>query len=104
MKAVRPDLAIFALWATIQSWWQQLFYPNCPHCWAIFENVSKSFIFLVYTFLGKFYRHFAIYIWSHWVKAMDDAHRDLQILLLIATFIEIQKQNIFKCCSVIGIC
>ena len=22
----------FALWATIQSWWQQLFYPNCPHC------------------------------------------------------------------------
>ena len=22
----------FALWATIQSWWQQLFYPNHPHC------------------------------------------------------------------------
>ena len=22
----------FALWATIQSQWQQLFYPNCPRC------------------------------------------------------------------------
>ena len=22
----------FALWATIQSRWQQLLYPNCPHC------------------------------------------------------------------------
>ena len=22
----------FALWATIQSWWQQLFYPNYSHC------------------------------------------------------------------------
>ena len=22
----------FALWATIQIQWQQLFYPNCPHC------------------------------------------------------------------------
>ena len=22
----------FAFWATIQSWWQQLFYPNHPHC------------------------------------------------------------------------
>ena len=21
----------FALWAAVQSWCQQLFYPNCPH-------------------------------------------------------------------------
>ena len=27
--------------------------------------VSKSFIFLVKSFLGNFYRHLAIFIWSH---------------------------------------
>ena len=55
----------FALWATIQSRWQQLFYPNCPHCKAIFVKVSKSFISLVTSFLGNFYRNLAIFIWSH---------------------------------------
>ena len=29
-------------WASIQSQWQQLFYPNCPHCQAIFVKVSNS--------------------------------------------------------------
>ena len=43
----------FALWATIQSWWPQLFWPNCPFL-AIFVRVSKSFIFLVKLFLGNF--------------------------------------------------
>ena len=46
----------FALWATIQSRWQQLFYPNFPHCLAIFVKVSKSFIFLVKSFLGNVWR------------------------------------------------
>ena len=64
-RAVWPDWAIFALWATIQSRWQQLFYPNCPHCKAIFVKVSKSFISLVTSFLGNFYRNLAIFIWSH---------------------------------------
>ena len=59
----------FALWATIQCRWQQLFYPNCIHCEAIFVKVSKSFIFLVKSYLGNFYRHLTIFIWSHWVWA-----------------------------------
>ena len=29
-----------------------------------FVKVSKSFIFLVKSFLGNFYRHLAIFIWS----------------------------------------
>ena len=29
------------LWATIQSWWPQLFCPNCPHCKAIFCKSVK---------------------------------------------------------------
>ena len=45
----------FALWATIQSWWQQLFYPNHPHCYEIFVKVLKSFIFLVKSFLANYY-------------------------------------------------
>ena len=28
--------------------------------------MSKSFIFLVKSFLGNFYRHLAIFFWSHW--------------------------------------
>ena len=51
----------FALWATIQSWWPQLFWPNCPFL-AIFVRVSKSFIFLVKLFLGNFFRHLTIFL------------------------------------------
>ena len=56
----------FGFWATFQRLWQQLFCPNLPHSWAIFVKVSKSLIFLVKSFLGNFYRHLAIFIWSHW--------------------------------------
>ena len=55
----------FALKATIQSQLQQLFHPNCTHCQAIFVKVSKSFILIVTSFLGNFYRHLAIFFWSH---------------------------------------
>ena len=42
------------LWATFQSLWQQLICPNLPHSWSIFVKVSKSFIFLVKSFLATF--------------------------------------------------
>ena len=32
----------------------------------MFVKVSKSLIFLVKSFLGNFYRHLAIFYWSHW--------------------------------------
>ena len=35
-----------------------------------FVKVSKSIIFLVKSFLGDFYRHLAIFFWSHWVEAI----------------------------------
>ena len=31
-------------------------------------KVSKSIIFIVKPFLGNFYRHLAIFIWSHWFE------------------------------------
>ena len=53
------------LWATFQSLWQQLICPNLLHSYAIFVKVSKSLIFLVKSFLGNFYRHLALFYWSH---------------------------------------
>ena len=57
------------LWASIQSLWPQLIYPNLLHSSAIFVKVSKSWIFLVKSFLGNFYGHLVIFYWSHWLLA-----------------------------------
>ena len=32
----------------------------------LMQFLSKSIIFLVKLFLGNFYRHLAIFFWSHW--------------------------------------
>ena len=48
----------FAFWASIQSRWQQLFYPNHPHCWAIFVKVSNSFIFSSEIIFGQLLQTF----------------------------------------------
>ena len=49
------------LWATFKSFWQQLICPNLSHSYGIFVKESKSIIFLVKSFLGKFYRYLAIF-------------------------------------------
>ena len=41
------------------------FAPNRPHFQAIFEKVSKSFIFLVKPFLVNFSRCLVTFDWSH---------------------------------------
>ena len=64
-------------WATLQSRWQQLFSPNCPHCQAIFVKVSKSFIFVVKSFLGNFYSHLATFYWSHWLYVVRRTYNEL---------------------------
>ena len=64
-----------ALWATFQSLWQQLFCPDRPHFWATFVKMLKSFMFLVESFLGNFYRHLATFYWSHWCRlALINCH------------------------------
>ena len=50
-----------ALWATFRSLWQQLFCPNRPHFYAIFEKTSKTFILLLKLFRTTFYKHWAIF-------------------------------------------
>ena len=54
-----------ALWATFQNLWQQLFCPNCLHCYIIPVKASKTLIFLVEKLLGNFYRHLATFYLSH---------------------------------------
>ena len=63
-----------ALWATFQSQWQQYFFPNCPHFWANFVKVSKSFIFPVKSYLGNFYRHLATFYWSLTLSIIPTAY------------------------------
>ena len=53
------------LWATFKCFWQHLICPNLSHSKGIFVKGSKSIIFLVKSGLGKFYRHLAIFFWSH---------------------------------------
>ena len=56
----------FALGQPFKAGGNTYFTPKQPQCWAIFVKVSKSLIFLVNSFFGNFYRHLAIFIWSHW--------------------------------------
>ena len=45
--------------------WKLFAKINLPKS-STFLGVSKSIIFLVKSFLGNFWRHLAIYFWSHW--------------------------------------
>ena len=40
--------------------------------------MSKFIIFLVTSFLGKFYRHLAIFFWSHWLRVKSDAWKQMK--------------------------
>ena len=58
-SAVWPDWAIYC---TLGNILKPLVTIICPNfCYGV-----KSVIFLVKSFLGNFYRHLAIFIWSHW--------------------------------------
>ena len=75
--------------AMTQSLWQHLIYPNLLLSYAIFVKISKSFIFLVKSYLGNFYRHLAIFIWSHcpWLTTANQnvllQFRVITLLLMI---------------------
>ena len=60
-----PDWVIFWTLGNFLNPLATVNLPNLPHSEAITVNVSKSFIFLVKPFFGNFYRHLAIFIWSH---------------------------------------
>ena len=86
----------FGLWATFQSLWQQVICPILLNSQTIFVKVSKSFIFLVKSFLGNFYRHLAIFIWSHWWRPIlkTDKNPCIKILLLGAAIDKSSSTNL----------
>ena len=62
---VWADWAIYWTLGNFSSLWQQLILPKSPTFLGNFCKLSKSLIFLVKSFLGNFYRHLAIFYWSH---------------------------------------
>ena len=59
------DWRLIAIWATFQPV-ATIILAKSPTFQAFFVKVSKSFIFLVKSFLSNFYRHLMIIFWSHW--------------------------------------
>ena len=62
--SVWPDLAIYWTMGNFKALGNNWF-AKSPTFLGNFIKVSKFFIFLVKSFLGNFYRHLAIFFWSH---------------------------------------
>ena len=60
-----PDWAIYLTLSKFLKSLATINLPKSPTFLGIFVKVSKSIIFLVKSFLGNFYRHLAIFFWSH---------------------------------------
>ena len=84
-------------------------------------KVSKSFIFLVKSFLVNFYRHLAIFIWSHCIPTIHAIHiksliyfhkihlkdflevfkiialaKDVEVIFFFCPKLDVLRTNIFK--------
>ena len=60
-----PDWAVFCFLGKHSKLATSIILAKSPTLLGNFWKVSKSFIFLVNSFLGNFYRHLAIFYWSH---------------------------------------
>ena len=61
---VWPDWAIYCTLGNFSKAVAAIILTKLPIFYAIFVEVSKSFIFLVESILGNFYRHLATFYWS----------------------------------------
>ena len=68
LQSVWPDWAIYCNLGNFSKPVATIILPKSHTFWAIFGKVSKSFISLVKSFLGNFYRHLATFIWSSWLQ------------------------------------
>ena len=68
--AVWPDLAIYWTLGKFLKSLAPIYFPEAPTFLGNFCNGVK--IFQVKSFLGNFYRHLAIFIWSHWAWVWPD--------------------------------
>ena len=65
-SAVWPDWAIYWTLGHFLKPMATINLPKSHKFLGIFVKVSKTLIFLVKSYLGNFYRHLAIFFWSHW--------------------------------------
>ena len=65
--SVWPDWAIYCTLGNLSKPVARIYLPKSPTFFAIFGKASKSFIFLVQSNLGNFYRYLATFYWSHWM-------------------------------------
>ena len=68
-RTVRPDWLIY--W-TLDNFSKPLATINLPKSLTLLGNFWKGvkiYHFLVESFLGNFYRHMAIFFWSHWLRS-----------------------------------
>ena len=63
--AVWPDLAIYWTMGNFLKPLTTINWPKSATFLGNFSKVSKSIIIRVKSFLGNFYRHLAIFFWSH---------------------------------------
>ena len=65
-STVWPDWAIYCSFGNFSKPVATIILPkSCHNFEAIFVKVLKSFIFLVTSFLGNFFRYLATFYWSH---------------------------------------
>ena len=68
--ALWPDLANFCILGNHSKLLAKIILPKSPKLLGNFCKGVKIILFLVNSFLGKFYRHLAIFIWSHWFHVL----------------------------------
>ena len=89
-QPVWPDWAIYWTFGKFLKHLATINLPKSPHSLAIFVKMSKPIINRVKSFLGNFYRHFAISFWSHF--AQSHFHTEL-------FFINTTRQNFIITCQ-----
>ena len=97
-----PDWAIFTLWVTFQSPWQQLFVPNCQHILGNFCKFVKIFHFMAKSFLGNFKRHLATFYWSRCSLRSESA--DKYMMVLRCTYLPSLAHSIIPLYVIVGRC
>ena len=83
------------LWASFLKPLATINLPKSPTFLGNFLKVSKSIFFLVKPFLGNFYRHLAIFFWSHW-SSLSPFTFSFFFVLIFSTFVKQNQQKKFS--------
>ena len=101
-EPVWPDWTIYWTLGNFLKPLSTIKLPKSPTFLGNFVKVLKSFIFLVKSFLGIFYRHLEIFFWSHWSEHTNPAWRKFTHypIICIGQFLQkiVQKRKLSPKC------